>query len=101
MGELAGDYIDSHESKIAQDNKMNKPDGKVETDVAGVFADGEKEGMPVFNVSKDEFYQNMNYGRKRIRFNKGTSTQQYMRNTKYNRPFWIKDNLDGYIRKIK
>jgi len=102
MGELAGDYYDSPEAKIARDNEISVPqDGKVKTDVPDVFADGERNGLPLFKVSKNEFYQNMSHGRQRLRFKSGTSTQQYMKNTKYNRPFWIQDTDDGYIRKIK
>jgi len=102
MGELAGDYYDSPESKIARDNVITAPpDGKVKTDVINVFADGEKNGMPVFKVTKNEFYQNMNHGRKRLRFKTGTETQKYMSQTKYKRPFWIENQDDGYVRKIK
>ena len=43
----------------------------------------------------------MNSGRQRLRFKSGTSAQAYMKNTKYNRPFWIENQEDGYVRKIK
>lgn len=102
MGELAGDNYNSPEAKIARDNAtITPPDGKVKTDVPNVFADGERNGMPLFKVSKSEFYQNMNYGRKRLRFKSGTETQKYMNQTKYKRPFWIENQDDGYVRKIK
>jgi len=75
----------------------------VETDVPDVKADGEKQGLPVFNVDKDEFYQNMKHGRKRLRFKSGSSIQQYMQKTQYQRPFWISHNDNGQVwtRKVK
>jgi len=102
MGELAGDNYDSPEAQVARDNVITTPpDGKVETDVPNVFADGERNGIPVFKVTKDEFYQNMNYGRKRLRFKSGTATADYMSKTNYKRPFWIENQEDGYVRKVK
>ena len=102
MSELAGDYYNSPEAKITRDNEVSTPpDGKVKTDVPNVFADGERNGLPLFKVSKNEFYQNMSSGRQRLRFKTGTAAGSYMRNTKYNRPFWIENQEDGYIRKIK
>jgi hypothetical protein len=70
-----------------------------ETDVEDVKADGEKLGLPIFKVDKHEFYQNMQLGRKRLRFKSGTKAQQYMAKTRYNKAFWIEH--DGHIRKIK
>jgi len=103
MGEMLGmnKDADSPMHKVAQDvNPTNKP-GKISTDVGDVFADGEKDGLPVFDVGKDEFHQNMNYGRKRLRFKSGTSAQSYMAKTRYNKPFWIRDPESNYIRKVK
>ena len=104
MGEISG--ISDIESggdpaaKIAGDSAVvDKPDG-VKTDVEGVFAQAEKQGIPVFDVSKDEFYQNMNYGRRRLRFKSGTPASQYMQGTRYNRSFWIREP-EGYTRKVK
>lgn len=97
MGEFTNG--DTAEKIAAQDNApTEKPQG-IKTDVADVMADGEKNGLPIFKVSKQEFYQNMNYGRKRLRFKSGTSAQKYMQNTK--NPFWIQNDDDGYIRKIR
>lgn len=99
MGEFTGGNTGE---KIANQGQGVKdvPDG-VKTDVEGVFADGEKNGLPVFKVSKNEFYQNMRYGRKRLRFKNGTPAQQYMAKTKYSKAFWIQNKDDDYIRKIK
>jgi hypothetical protein len=103
MGEAMG--IDgSPEALAAKDNAIDVggEDG-VKTDVSDVFADGEKMGMPVFNVSKDSFYQNMKFGRKRLRFPSGSNTQEYMQKTKYQRPFWIAydDNGQVWTRKVR
>jgi hypothetical protein len=79
----------------------NAPDGKIKTDVPDVFADGEKGGMPVFDVEPDEFFKNMKVNRRRMRFKSGSTAQQYHSNTKYRRPFWIRNKKDGYVYKIK
>jgi hypothetical protein len=75
--------------------------GKIATDVDDVFADGlnGRDGLPVFDVEKDDFYQNMSHGRKRLRFKSGSSVQTYMQKSKYNKPFYIKHG--EYIRKVK
>jgi len=98
MGEFTDG--DSPEQKISADHAVQDNPQKVETDVDGVFADGLKLDLPVFDVDKEGFYQNMNYGRKRLRFKSGTSVQKYMQGTKYNRSFWIREP-EGYIRKVK
>lgn len=97
MSEIGGNV--RPEEIAAQDRAVTGEVGKVETCVKDCFADGEKGGFPVFNVSKDEFYQNMSHGRKRVRFKNGTSAQKYMANTLYKQPFHI--SHDGYTRKIK
>lgn len=99
MGEFTNG--ETGEQKAAQGTEVQeKPDG-VPTDVESVFADAEKDGLPVFKVSKDEFYQNMRYGRRRLRFKNGTPAQKYMSQTKYKRPFYIQNTDDDYIRKVK
>ena len=79
-----------------------------ETDVKDVRSDDivrqGKDEFPCFDVSGDEFYQNMQDGRRRLRFKSGTSAQQYMSKTKYNRPFYVRhtdSNGKKYVRKIK
>ena len=79
-----------------------------DTDVPDVKSDGEHHigntKFPVFKVGKNEFYQNMNYGRKRLRFNTGSNAQQYMSKTKYTRPFFISyTDSQGktYTRRVK
>ena len=90
--------------QVASNDRTHVDAGEVETDVKGVFADGQKQDLYVFNVSKDEFNQNMSFGRKRIRFKSGSPVQQYMQGTKYVRPFWVsygESNGKKYLRKIK
>jgi len=102
MGELSGlgdEVAVSPETQIQQD--LAAKDGKIGTDVEGIFADAEKGGVPVFNVSKKEFFDNMKMDRKRLRFKKDSVVSKYMRNTRYNRPFYVRNTEDGYLRKIK
>ena len=105
MGELAGDFNDSPEAQIAKDKDqaVEVPDGKVETGVKGCFADAfnKRDNLPVFKVDHGEFYQNMNYGRQRIRFKSGSGAQQFMQGSRYKQSFWIQHEKDGYMRKIK
>jgi hypothetical protein len=70
------------------------------TDVEDIFADGSKGDIPVFDVSPEEFNDNMKMDRRRLRFKKGSKAAEYMRKTQYNRPFWIRNTKDGYMRKI-
>ncbi len=102
MGELSGTFQDSPEGQIAKDNQVvEPPDGKVVTDVTDCFADGEFRGSLVFDVSKQEFYDNMRADRQRLRFKSGTPAQTYYSNTSYKVPFFIRNSEDGYMRKIK
>lgn len=105
MGELAGSFQDSPEAKLAQDKDqaVAQDDGKVETNVEDCYADAlnKRDGLPVFKVDHQEFYQNMNYGRQRIRFKSGSNTSKFMKGSHYNAPFWIQNKSDGYMRKIK
>ena len=106
MGEIArAQNVDAHQSQAAADSAITGEPGQVETDVKGVFADGEKLGAPVFNVTHGEFHSNMTFGRKRLRLKSGTAGQSYMQQTKYNRPFWMsyKDPNSGEVwtRKVK
>ena len=102
MGEISGNFEDSPEGAIATDNAVSAPpEGKIKTDVSNIFADGEYKGTPVFDVAKDEFYNNMKQDRKRLRFKTGSVAGEYMRKTRYNIPFYIRNKDDGYLRKIK
>ena len=104
MGEFIGSAgIGPGEEKAREDMDVKMDVGKVETDVEDVFADGIKLELPVFNVTSKEFHQNMTDGRRRLRFNSGSSVQNYMQKTRYNRPFWISwnDGKNTYVRKVK
>jgi hypothetical protein len=81
------------------DKSKEAPKGYA-TDVEDIFADGSKGDIPVFDVSPDEFNNNMKMDRRRLRFKAGSKAAEYMRKTKYNRPFWIRNTKDGYMRKI-
>jgi hypothetical protein len=110
MGELSGStdgFAAGPQAKTNQDSavtaKQDGPDGTqgVKTDVDGVFADGEKSGVPVFDVSQKEFYDNMKADRRRLRFKAGTPAATYHQKSNYRRPFYIRNKDDGYMRMYK
>jgi hypothetical protein len=77
--------------------------GKIETDVPGIFADAMKDNAPVFDVDKEDFFNNMKVDRKRLRL-KTQSAAEYHRGARYNRPFWLRfkdENGAGFLRKVK
>jgi hypothetical protein len=102
MGELSG---------YGEEVLMTEPftsDDNFNTDVDGVKADAgyrEEKGVkvPVFKVTKDEFFQNSYDGRRRMRFSTDSAVSQYMRGTRYRNPFFITTEIDGksYTKKIK
>lgn len=78
------------------------------TDVNGLEADDMvkqgKDEFPVFDVDQKDFYQNMEGGRRRMRFASGSKAQKYMQNTKYKRAFYVRhtdNNGKKYIRRVK
>jgi hypothetical protein len=104
MGEMTSGESPADLARQDTNPQTDYSDDGFDTDVDGVKAHGERLGLPVFNVDRDEFYQNMNYGRKRLRFKSGTPVQAYMQGTRYKRPFWIAYKDKGgqeYIRKVK
>ena len=79
-----------------------------ETDVKDVRSDDivrqGKDEFPCFDVTQAEFNQNMQDGRRRLRWAKDTPAQKYMAGTKYNRSFYVRTTDDAgkkYVRKIK
>ena len=92
-----------HSEFIANKRDTQGGPGEVETEVDGVFADGTKDNLPIFDVSKDEFYRNMKYDRKRVRFSSDASVTNYLRGSRYRRPFFVRTKTDNgdYIRKVK
>jgi len=106
MGEISGvDNIDVHQAQAQADVAITGEPGKVKTSLDGVFADGEKGGLPVFNVDKHSFYQNMTHGRKRLRLKSGTAGQAFMSQSKNNQPFWLSyenpENGEMWTRKVR
>ena len=78
---------------VTTPKSVDPPSDGHPTDVSGVNSDSIiKQGtneFPCFDVSSHEFHQNMQDGRRRLRFKSGSSAQKYMSGTKYNRPFYI------------
>ena len=96
------------EASKEPDKGAEKSKKQYATDVTGVKCDDQvrigTDKFPCFDVTQDEFYQNMQDGRRRLRFSKGSNCQKYMQGTKYNRPFFIRHTDDRgktYVRKIK
>ena len=107
MGEMMGTDGQSPETIARQDIAVKEPeegqDG-FDTDVEDVKAHCERQGMPVFDVEHKDFWQNMEMGRKRLRFQSGSAVQQYMQKTRYNKPFFIRykdDSGKEFIRRVK
>jgi len=109
MGEFSGRDDSSPISDIKSDGeKEQKIEGGYQTDVEGVIAQSSikygKDEFPCFDVSKNNFFQNMQGGRKRMRFESGSGAQKYMQGSKYARKFYIKytdDNGKSMVRSIK
>jgi len=106
-GQRPEDLAQQDKNNISDTEKSEEMKG-YETDVPGVLADDEvsvgTDKFPVFDVSSSEFHQNMQYGRRRIRFKPDTPVQQYHRNTRYNRPFYIRytdEKGKKYVRRVK
>ena len=75
--------------------------GEFDTDVPDVKAQGQKNGIPVFDVPEDEFFKNLKADRKRFRFSPESPVTKYLQGTRYNRPFHIKTADGKYMRKVK
>ena len=103
MSEFTNDIrpetISAQDKNTTKMSSGEEEEPKFKTDVDGVHADGERNTLPVFKVTKHEFYQNMANGRRRLRFSNGSKVQKYMQGTRYKNPFWIEH--DGYLRKVK
>lgn len=104
-GELYGNG-ETHDTinRVQETNPDMIDPGKVATEVDGVFADGMKDQFPIFSVTKDEFYNNMKADRRRMRFTQTEPAAQYLRGTRYNRPFYIQykgENGEHFLRKVK
>jgi hypothetical protein len=71
-----------------------------DTGIDGIKANGNKGGLPVFDVTPEEFYRNMKLDRRKLVFNRGTPAQQYHSKTNYKQHFWIRNTKDGYMKKV-
>ena len=105
MGVFTGD---DNGPPVNQPEEEKQDERGIPTDVEGVFAqDTIKHGSgeyPVFDCEEADFYQNMQHGRKRLRFKSGSPAAQYMSKTNYKIPFFIRTKTgDGkvYTRKVK
>jgi len=108
MGEFTADITPTDLAKQDGDIEQEKTDDGYQTDVPDVKAQSSvkrgKDEFPCFDVSQKEFYQNMQGGRRRIRFNRDTPQQKYFQGSKYQRKFFIKytdDNGKSMVRSIK
>jgi hypothetical protein len=105
MSELTSGSLDpgTMAANMRSEVQVNDP-GKIATDVEGIFADGEKNSLPVFDIDHDDFYANMKADRQRVRFKGDTSAGQYLRNTHYKRPFYLRTTDSSgqqLLRKVK
>lgn len=96
-------FSSNDNERIDMRNLFNE---QLETDVPGLFSDDVykkgTESFPCFDVSKGSFFNNMEQFRKRIRLD--GKAAEYLRATRYNKPFYIKykdESNRTYIRKIK
>ena len=115
--------VDAQADKLAKDHEINTtdaqdttsqdagdtgttqdPDGGQEsgwdTGINGIKSNGERGGLPVFDVTPAEFFNNMKLDRRKLVFKRGTPCQQYHRSTNYRQHFWIRNTKDGHIRKV-
>jgi len=88
--------------KLSADQEVKNAPGEEgwDTGVNGIKSQGERGGLPVFDVSPEEFYNNMKLDRRKMVFKRGTPTQQYHAGTNYKQHFRIRNTKDGYMRKI-
>lgn len=102
-----GEFTGFDEEPVQSQEPVEKP-SEYNTDVPDVKAnDVVKHGsleFPVFDCSRDEFFQNSEYGRRRLHFNPDSSVHKYMQNSKQRIPFYIRyidDSGKAYTKKIK
>jgi hypothetical protein len=120
--EIGFNDVDTHADKLAKDQEINTPDADTtsqdagdtgttqdpdggqdsgwDTGVNGIKSNGERGGLPVFDVTPAEFFNNMKLDRRKLVFKRGTPCQQYHRGTNYRQHFWIRNTEDGHIRKV-
>ncbi len=114
MGEMYGtplptetgfDDTTAQADKIAADS-MTQDGGEtgwdtgIDFDGETIKAAGEKGGLPVFDVSHQEFYNNMKLDRRKMVFKRDTPAQRFHSRTNYKQHFWVRNAEDGYMRKV-
>lgn len=76
----------------------------IDSGVEGVSADDVYKDTPVFDVDKDSFFKNLRLDRNKTRFKNGSKPSQFMKGTKYRKPFYVRhtdSNGTPYLNKIK
>jgi len=108
MGEFTADIRPEDTAKQDGDVVQEPTKDGFQTDVTDVTSQSSikrgKDEFPCFDVSQKEFYQNMQGGRRRIRFNRDTPQQKYFQGSQYQRKFFIKytdDKGQALVRSIK
>lgn len=102
MGDLMGSAETSQELETMKaQTAVSMNIGKIITDVEGIYADGMHKDMPVFDVEDDDFYKNMKVDRQRLRFQSDHPVSNYLRQTRYKKPFFIKTRDGRFMRKVK
>jgi hypothetical protein len=81
----------SEENNEQPNNEQPEVEG-VDTGIEGVKADDLYKGTPVFDVSQEEFFKNMRQERNKLRFKNGSAVSQFMQQSKYRKPFYIRAN---------
>jgi hypothetical protein len=76
----------------------------IDSGVEGLSADGVYKDKPVFDVSPETFFKNMKMERNRTRFPNKSKASQFMKSTKYRKPFYMRsqDNKgNDIVKQIK
>jgi len=101
MGEMSGGTTPGTD---ASDAVRHVQDGEFDTGVDGVKSSGQKNGLHVFDVGREDFYNNLKASRQRTRFKSDTAASAFLRGSKYASSFYVRykdDNGEAYIRKVK
>jgi hypothetical protein len=101
MGEMMNGSTPEDDARINTQGPGTTDPGKVDTDVSDVKADGTKQGIPVFDVDAIDFIKNMRMDRRNLKFPEDSAITQYMRGTRYSKPFWLRTKNGDAMRKVK
>ena len=86
------------------EEKQETEDNVIDSGAEGVSADDWYKNTPVFDVNKNSFFQNMRLDRNKTRFANGTKPSQFMKGTKYRKPFYVRftdSSGEQYLNKFK